>query len=98
MKTTPKLVKKFSFNTESINRQIIRYAGFQALLSSGIKDPIEALLDYSENDSIEKCFDNLKNSLGLKRLRMHSSATVDGHLFFQFFAVILMSALRKQIR
>nr|WP_276672488.1 hypothetical protein [Chlorobium limicola] len=47
---------------------------------------------------MEKCFDDLKNTLDMKRLRMHSSATVDGRLFIQFVALILISALRKQMR
>jgi hypothetical protein len=98
VKTTPKRGMKVSFNTEAINRHISRYAGFQALLSSGIKDPVEALRVYRDKDLVEKCFDDLKNSLDMKRLRMHSSATVDGRLFIQFIALILISALRKQMR
>ena len=47
---------------------------------------------------VEKCFDDLKNQLDMKRLRMHSSATVDGRLFVQFIALIYMSALRKEMR
>ncbi|MCX6990682.1 MAG: transposase, partial [Chlamydiae bacterium] len=42
--------------------------------------------------------DDLKNQLDMKRLRMHSSATVDGKLFVQFIALIYMSALRKEMR
>ena len=34
----------------------------------------------------------------MKRLRMHSSAAVDGRLFIQFIALIYMSALRKEMR
>ena len=34
----------------------------------------------------------------MKRLRMHSSATVDGRLFVQFIALIYMSALRREMR
>lgn len=34
----------------------------------------------------------------MKRLRMHSSATVDGRLFVQFIALIYMSALREEMR
>ena len=34
----------------------------------------------------------------MKRLRMHSSSTVDGRLFVQFIALILVSSLRKQMR
>ena len=40
----------------------------------------------------------LKNSLDMKRLRMHTSATVDGRLFVQFIALILISAIRKEMR
>jgi len=98
VKTTPKRGMKVYFNTETINRHISRYSGFQALLSSGIKDPIEAMQVYRDKDSVEKCFDDLKNSLDMKRLRMHSSSTVDGRLFVQFIALILVSALRKQMR
>lgn len=98
VKTTPKRGTIVSFNTEAINRHISRYAGFQALLSSDIKDPVEALRVYRNKDSVEKCFDDLKNTLDMKRLRMHSSATVDGRLFIQFIALILISALRKQMR
>ena len=34
----------------------------------------------------------------MKRLRMHTSATVDGRLFVQFIALILISAIRKEMR
>lgn len=34
----------------------------------------------------------------MKRLRIHSSASMDGRLFVQFIALILMSALRKKMR
>jgi len=78
VKTTPKRGPKVSFNTEAINHHISRYAGFLALLSSGFKDPVEALRVYRDKDSVEKCFDDLKNSLDMKRLRMHTSSTVDG--------------------
>ena len=53
---------------------------------------------YRDKDVVEKCFDDLKNQLDMKRLRMHSSATVDGRLFVQFIALIYMSALRREMR
>ena len=34
----------------------------------------------------------------MKRLRMHSIETVDGRLFVQFIALILMSELRRTMR
>ena len=47
---------------------------------------------------MEKSFDDLKNQLDMKRLRMHNSATADGRLFVQFIALIYISALRNEMR
>ena len=98
VKTTPKRGTKISYNKEAVNRYIKRYAGFQALLTNSIKDPVKALQVYRDKDVVEKSFNDLKNQLDMKRLRMHSSAAVDGRLFVQFIALILMSALRKEMR
>ena len=35
-----------------------KYSGFFALLSTHIKDPVEALQVYREKDVVEKCFDD----------------------------------------
>jgi transposase len=75
-----------------------RYAGFQAIFTTYFKYPLEALQVYRDKDLIEKCFDDLKNSLDMKRLRMHSIETVDGRLFVQFIALIFISALRREMR
>jgi transposase len=98
VKTTPKRGLKVSYNNEAISQHISRYLGFQALLTNDIKDTVEALQIYRDKDVVEKCFDDLKNQLDMKRLRMHSSATVDGRLFVQFIALIYMSALRREMR
>ena len=97
-KTTLKRGLQVSFNSVAVSQHISRYAGFQALLSNGIKDPVEAMRVYRDKDAVEKCFDDLKNSLDMKRLRMHTAATVDGRLFVQFIALILISAIRKELR
>jgi transposase len=97
-KTTPKRGIQVSYNDPAVSQYINRYAGFQALLTNSIKDPVESLQIYRDKDVVEKCFDDLKNQLDMKRLRMHSSATVDGRLFVQFIALIYMSALRKEMR
>ena len=98
IKTTPKRGTQVSYNDQAVSQYINRYAGFQALLTNSIKDPVESLQIYRDKDVVEKCFDDLKNQLDMKRLRMHSSATVDGRLFVQFIALIYMSALRKEMR
>ena len=98
IKTTPKRGLKVTYNNDAINKQIKRYRGFQALLSNSIKDPVKALQVYRDKDVVEKCFDDLKNQLDMKRLRMHNSKTVDGRLFVQFIALIYMRAIRKKLR
>jgi len=98
VKTTPKRGIIVSYNTPAVNQYIKRYAGFQALLSNSIKDPVKSLQIYRDKDVVEKCFDDLKNQLDMKRLRMHSSATVEGRLFVQFISLIYMSALRREMR
>lgn len=98
IKTTPKRGRKVTFNMPAVSQYIKRYAGFQALLSNSIKDPVKALQVYRDKDVVEKCFDDLKNQLDMKRLRMHSSRTTDGRLFVQFIALIYVSALRKEMR
>lgn len=98
IKTTPKRGTKVSYNNEAVSQYIKRYTGFQAILSNAIKDPVETLQIYRDKDVVEKCFDDLKNQLDMKRLRMHSSAAVNGRLFVQFLALIYISALRKDMR
>lgn len=95
---TPKRGRKVTYNKEAISQHIKRYTGFQALLSNKTKDPLKALQIYRDKDVVEKGFDDLKNQLDMKRLRMHSSRSTDGRLFVQFIALILMSALRKEMR
>jgi len=89
---------KVSYNNDAVQRYIKRYAGFQAIFTTRFKDPVEALRVYRDKDIVEKCFDDLKNSLDMKRLRMHTIETVDGRLFVQFIALIFTSALRREMR
>ncbi|MEW5920147.1 MAG: transposase [Bacillota bacterium] len=98
IKETPVRGRKVLFNNEAIQQYRKNYAGFYVLLTNDIKDPVEALVVYRNKDAVEKCFDDLKNQLDMKRLRIHSSASMDGRLFVQFIALILMSALRKKMR
>jgi len=98
VKTTPKRGEKVFYNDQSVSQYIKRYTGFQAILSNAIKNPVEALQVYRDKDAVEKSFDDLKNQLDMRRLRMHSSAAVNGRLFVQFIALICMSALRKEMR
>ncbi|MBR6305352.1 MAG: hypothetical protein IKR38_01045, partial [Bacteroidales bacterium] len=58
------------------------------------KDPSQALTVYRQKDAVEKGFDDLKNDLDMKRLRIHSEAAMDGRIFLQFLAHILVTRIK----
>ena len=47
---------------------------------------------------MENCFDDLKNHLDMKLLRVHNSAAMDMRLFLQFIALNYVSQIRKTTR
>ena len=98
IKITPKRGIKVSYNNEAIEAYRSRYAGFFTLISTKEKDATKALQVYRDKDVIEKSFDDLKNTLDMKRLRVHSSSQMKGRLFLQFIALIYTSQIRKGIR
>ena len=69
--------------------------GYFALISNGIKDPLEALEVYRAKDLIEKAFGNLKERLNLRRTSVSSDENLDGKLFVQFVALIFLSFIQK---
>ena len=97
-KSTPKRGLQVEFNHPEIEAQQNRYAGFFMILTTKIKDPVDALMVYRQKDVVEKCFDNLKNTLDMKRLRVHNSYRMKSRLFIQFIALILSSQIRKTIQ
>ena len=98
IKQTPARGLSVKFNNEAIADFRNRYAGFFVLISNPFKEPVVTLNVYRNKDVVENCFDDLKNQLDMKRLRVHSSASMDTRLFLQFLALIYISVLRKKMR
>ena len=94
IKRTPKRGLSVSYNEIEIQKYRKRYAGFSCILTNVKTDSGDLLEMYRRKDIVENCFDDLKNSLDMKRLRIHSSATMDGRLFVQFLALILICRIR----
>ena len=92
---TPKRGLTVTFNEPEIQKYRKRYTGFFCILSTHIKDHQEALTVYRRKDAVENCFDDLKNQLDMKRLRVHTSPIMGSRLFIQFLALIVISAIRK---
>jgi hypothetical protein len=93
VKRTPKRGLSVKYNDAEIQKYRKRYAGFFCILTNVKTDSGELLEAYRRKDVVENCFDDLKNILDMKRLRVHSSATMDSRLFIQFIALILISRI-----
>jgi transposase len=95
VKETPKRGKKVLENTEAIQAAINVYSGFSCIITTKKMGAAEALEIYRRKETVENGFDDLKNALDMKRLRIHSSASMESRLFIQFVALILLSAVRN---
>jgi len=95
IKKTPKRGLSIEFNDAEILKFRKRYSGFFCIISNKIKQANEALSVYRGKDIVENCFDDLKNHLDMKRLRVHSSEAMDSRLFLQFLALIYVSEIRQ---
>lgn len=95
IKETPKRGRSITFNEAEIQKYRNRYAGFFCLLSNKIKDPAEALRIYRTKEVVENSFDDLKNQVDMKRLRVHDSSAMDARLFIQFLSLILLCHIRN---
>ena len=93
---TPKRGRRVAFNDAEIQKYRKRYAGFFCILSNAVKDAMEALQIYRAKEAVGNCFDDHKNQLNMKRLRIHSVVATDSRIFLQFLALILISQIRNR--
>lgn len=98
VKKTPKRGIKVEFNEDEIQKQRKKHSGFFCILSNKIKNASEALCIYRNKDVVENSFDDLKNHLDMKRLRVHTATAMDGRLFLQFLALVYISLIRTKIQ
>jgi transposase len=96
-KTSPKRGWRVTSNEVAIQEHMKTF-GYFVLLSNEIKDPSLALSIYRNKDLIEKSFGNLKNRLNMKRALVSSSESLDGKLFVQFVALMLVSYIHKVMK
>lgn len=95
VRETPKRGRKVEYNQAAIDKYRKNTVGWFVLATNDIKDAVKALEVYRMKDTVEKHFDDLKNDLDMKRLRIHSSAAMEGRLFVQYIALILSSQIKN---
>jgi transposase len=76
----------------------LKYKGFMVMLSNNVKDAKECLHLYRSKDAVERAFDNMKNELDLKRLRIHSEISMHGRTFVAFIGLILHSWIDRVMK
>jgi transposase len=97
----PKYARKrtIDFNMAAITKHKNKYAGYICFLTNDptIKTPEDALGEYSTRDYIEKDFDEMKNDLDMKRIRVHTDGRMQSRLFIQFLAEIFLREIRVKL-
>ena len=75
-----------------------RYFGFFASVSTMKCDAQQAIETYHHRDNIEKCFKAGKSDCNMDALRSHTEATMKGRFIVSFFALTVLSELRRRMR
>jgi transposase len=88
------------FNMKMIEQQKDRYAGHVCFITNDktIMTAANALNEYSTRDYIEKDFDEMKNDLDMRRIRVHTDGRMKARLFIQFIAEIFTREIRVCLR
>ena len=94
VRETPKRGRHVEYNQDAINAHKKNTVGWFVIATNDVKDPEKALEVYRLKDAVEKNFDDMKNDLDMNRLRIHSAQAMDGRLFIQYIAEILLSRIR----
>lgn len=93
---TPKRGIQLNINEDAIKDKEKNF-GYFALISNGIKDPLEAIDIYRSKDVIEKAFGDLKSRLNLRRTSVSSEESLEGKLFVQYIALIIVSFIKQKM-
>ena len=83
---------------EAIDEKV-RNLGYFLMMTTDMKKTPEMILDiYRRKDIIEKCFDELKNDIDLRRLRVHTETAMEGKTFIAFIGLILRTYVHNKLR
>ncbi|MCF7942620.1 MAG: transposase [Spirochaetia bacterium] len=89
-----------SFKAKPMRRTASEYRkkGLFVLLSNSQPDCWEAHRRYKKRNAVEKAFMNLKDRIGLRRLRSGQQTVVDSRIFIAFISLILISELERRMQ
>ena len=91
-------VRTVDRNHDAIDDKI-RNLGYFLMMTTDMRKAPEDILDvYRRKDIIEKSFDELKNDLDMKRLRVHSEDATEGKMFIAFLGLILRTYVHNKLK
>jgi len=85
-------------NVEAIDKEIGRMGFFALAETDFTKSNGEILSIYRNRDMVEKSFDELKNELDMKRMRVHCEESEEGKMFTAFISLIIRSCLLNKLQ
>lgn len=97
VKETPKRGIQVAVNEEAL-RKARRYFGYFTLITNEKMEAVTALHLYRRKDVIEKAFGNIKERLNMRRLLVESERGLDGKLFVEFVALVLVSYIHQRMK
>jgi len=97
IRDTPKRGLSVTVREDAV-REARRGHGFFALVSNEVKEPVAALGIYRGKDVVEKAFGNLKERLNCRRFLTSSEASLNGKLFVEFVALILLAYVHRRMQ
>lgn len=88
------------FNMEKISQHRDKYAGHICFITNDktVATAEDALKEYSTRDYIEKDFDEMKNDLDMRRIRVHTDERMKARLLIQFISEIYLREIRVLLR
>jgi len=92
--------RSIDFNMERIAQHRNNYAGYICFITNDktVVTAADALREYSTRDFIEKDFDEMKNDLDMRRIRVHTDDRMKARLLIQFIAEIFLREFRVRFR
>jgi hypothetical protein len=92
--------RSVDFNMEQITRHRNNYAGHICFVTNDktIDTVADALREYSTRDYIEKDFDEMKNDLDMRRIRVNTDDRMKARLLIQFVSEIYLREIRVRLR
>ena len=97
VKITPKRGRQIAYKEDAI-KEARKYFGYFALITNETMDAFTALHLYRMKDVVEKAFGNIKERLNMRRLLVSSEKGLDGKIFTEFVALILISHLDHKMK